>query len=184
MTEFDAAYMRMADQFSRGPQWRKDMAEVVRIVRQQVPSKVLDFGCNTGRLAIQLTHRTAAHVHGIDVNKNAIVEAKAHCTAHLSFHFYEEGKALPFWDGMFDMVTCCYVLSHIGNPTSALDQIYKVLRPGGQLIVVVPNQAFDRLMIPWNFVTRYKPDATIKHYWSMETLCLHLRSLAFHIIDR
>src|SRR6266576_6699367 len=46
---------------------------------------------------------------------------------------------LPFGDRSFDYVTCLEGLEHIENPQQAMREFARVLKPGGQLIVSVPN---------------------------------------------
>ena len=48
-----------------------------------------------------------------------------------------DGEHLPYPDATFDIVCSMGVLHHISNPTPLVDEIYRVLKPGGQLIVML-----------------------------------------------
>lgn len=64
--------------------------------------------------------------------------------------------ALPFRDGAFDTVLCTQVLEHVEDPGAAVAEMVRVLRPGGKLIVTVP-QAWFLHEEPYDFwrFTRY-----------------------------
>ncbi len=48
-------------------------------------------------------------------------------------------NALPYRDGAFDVVVCCWVLQHLEDPEGAVRELVRVLRPGGKLLLAVPN---------------------------------------------
>ncbi|MDQ5979927.1 MAG: hypothetical protein QG602_2902 [Verrucomicrobiota bacterium] len=60
--------------------------------------------------------------------------------ARASFHaeVYYDGRTFPFADGSFDGVLCSQVFEHVFTPGPFLDEIYRVLRPGGCLVLTVP----------------------------------------------
>jgi SAM-dependent methyltransferase len=49
------------------------------------------------------------------------------------------GDTLPFSEGQFDVVVCIDVLEHLSGDQPFLSQLYRVLKPGGRLVVTVPN---------------------------------------------
>lgn len=49
------------------------------------------------------------------------------------------GEAIPYPDDSFDIVYSSNVLEHVGDPAAVLDEALRVLKPGGRLLVVVPN---------------------------------------------
>ena len=50
-----------------------------------------------------------------------------------------DAQLLPFADQCFDLVLCSEVLEHLAKPEYAVDEFARVLRPGGKLVVTVPN---------------------------------------------
>jgi SAM-dependent methyltransferase len=48
---------------------------------------------------------------------------------------FEPTRTLPFLDGSFDVVLCTEVLEHLTEPQRAIDEMYRVLEPGGQLLL-------------------------------------------------
>lgn len=58
----------------------------------------------------------------------------------VALHFdLGEAQALPYADGTFDVVTCQTLLIHVPDPRAVVDEMLRVLRPGGVLLLVEPN---------------------------------------------
>jgi SAM-dependent methyltransferase len=70
---------------------------------------------------------------------------------------YYDGKKLPFDDESFDHVLCTEVLEHVPKPESLLDDIKRVLKPGGSLVLTVPWSArLHHLPNDYTRFTRYR----------------------------
>jgi SAM-dependent methyltransferase len=112
----------------------------------------LDVGCGVGHWG-QLLARVlppGARVHGIDRDESWIREAAARAKARgladrFSYHTATADR-LPFPNAQFDLVTCQTVLIHMPDPSAALDEMIRVTRPGGLLLVVEPNNIAGALM--------------------------------------
>ncbi|WP_041244264.1 class I SAM-dependent methyltransferase [Gloeobacter kilaueensis] len=94
---------------------------------------VLDLGCGTGRLLERLAAReTALRGIGVDLSEAMIQQAQQRnpCPERLQF---VQGKAerLIFADATFDVVFCTFSFQHYPYPEAVLQQIRRVLRPGG-----------------------------------------------------
>ncbi len=100
---------------------------------------VLDIGCWTGQFD-SLIFPFAKSVTGIDPNKKAIAFAKR-MTPKAAF-FVSEAQKLPFKNKSFDTVTIMDVIEHVPVNTEGqvLSEIYRVLRPGGHLVLSTPNR--------------------------------------------
>ena len=46
---------------------------------------------------------------------------------------------IPYWDGQLDLILCSHILEHIPDDRAAMREMYRVLRPGGVLVVMVPT---------------------------------------------
>jgi ubiquinone/menaquinone biosynthesis C-methylase UbiE len=107
------------------------------------PGRVLDWGCGAGQVTALLRAR------GLDVTAydyraelaGPVVRPLEHypdVAAHLS----AEPVALPFADRSFDAVLSCGVLEHVQDPDGSLEELKRVLAPGGTLYVYkLPNRS-------------------------------------------
>jgi ubiquinone/menaquinone biosynthesis C-methylase UbiE len=102
---------------------------------------ILDAGCGDGRLTCELARRGAGEVVGIDISETALLFANRRASglnAGISFH-PGDIEALPVPDERFSVVFCCETLEHVLSPRAALNELRRVLAPGGTLILTTPN---------------------------------------------
>jgi SAM-dependent methyltransferase len=115
-------------------------ALAVDLIGRRRPPHMLDYGCGDGTL-IELVHGTAATIVGADMDR-AQLDGCRRRLAHLAGLTFVHTSALtsPEERGRFDVVTCMEVLEHCADDERrrVLDEIARVLAPGGQLIVSAP----------------------------------------------
>lgn len=102
--------------------------------------RVLDLGCGDGWAAEEAPGDVAWT--GAEIAEAAL--ARAHIRSHppgASWVRVEEDAALPFPDAAFDLVWCSETLEHVADTARFLAQARRVLRPGGELLVTVPNHS-------------------------------------------
>jgi len=102
----------------------------------------LDAGCGTGTLARHLAHQ-GCRVTGVDGSARMIeVAERAAAGIHHApaFRHVHDVVSLPFAAGAFDGVVCSSVLEYVHSPPLVLAELARVLRPGGRLLVSVPNR--------------------------------------------
>jgi len=109
-----------------------------RLVDLAAPIKhelVLDVGTGTGLVAHLVAPRVSPGlVMGIDLSENMLSIARAHKTKNVQF-VGMAAEHLVFRPGMFDLVTMGEALAYFADPTTALAEANRVLRPGGRLAV-------------------------------------------------
>ena len=117
--------------------WRR---RVVRKLQPQLSSnaKILDVGCGTGDLSIELFEKTGAQVTGIDFCRPMLELAQVKAP-HLRF---VEGDALrlPFSDAAFDCVTIAFALRNLASVDQGLAELKRILKPGGVVAVLEFSQ--------------------------------------------
>jgi ubiquinone/menaquinone biosynthesis C-methylase UbiE len=146
-----------AEQF--GPQrdfwWHRDFLDLMATRwRLYEAASLADIGCGQGHWSRLLYPylRAPARLAGIDREPRWVTEAaqnfrRAFPHVALDQFTFVEGDAtkIPLPDNSFDVVTCQTVLMHLERPMDALREMLRVLRPGGLLVWVEPNNL-------WNFL--------------------------------
>jgi SAM-dependent methyltransferase len=103
--------------------------------------RVLDVACGEGYGSALLASR-AAHVTGVDVSDAAVAHARAAYGERANLEFVQAScTALPFPDASFDTVASFETLEHIEAQAAFLDQVARVLKPGGVFVLSCPNKA-------------------------------------------
>ncbi len=96
--------------------------------------RILDIGCGTGKMLDELA--AFGDVVGADFSPEALQFCVTRGVgADLA---RADARRLPFADGAFDVVTAMDIIEHIDDDKAASSEIFRVLRPGGRLLVTVP----------------------------------------------
>jgi SAM-dependent methyltransferase len=101
--------------------------------------RLLDIGCGPGTITVDLARRIApGEVLGLDVAEEVVAQAEAHrCDEGVENVRFATGDvyALDVPDASFDVVHAHQVLQHLTEPVRALQELRRVLKPGGLLAV-------------------------------------------------
>lgn len=96
--------------------------------------KILDIGCGDG-VFLDMARRCGWEPHGVEINSDAAARAGK---AGLNVHAGDLISA-GYPEGTFQVVRMWSVLEHVPNPAEVLKEIHQILKPGGYLILQVPN---------------------------------------------
>lgn len=104
-------------------------------------ARLLDFGCGTGEIARAL-HEQGHAVTGCDISPAMIAAARA-VDVRRGLEFVELDAAavgnVPFADAAFDAVISSSVFEYLADPPAQAAELRRVLRPGGWLLITVPD---------------------------------------------
>lgn len=102
---------------------------------------VVDLASGEGYGAAWIAE-VAGLVTGIDIDPASVQHARARYAGHKNLEFViGDIQALPFADNCADAVTCFEAIEHVENPRAVVEEVVRVLRPGGLLLVSTPNKA-------------------------------------------
>lgn len=98
--------------------------------------RVLDVGCGTGTVARLASQQVgpSGSVTGLDINSGMLAVARSIAPADMSIEWYEgSAEAMPLPDQAYDVVLCQLSLQFMTDKPAALQEMRRVLAPGGRL---------------------------------------------------
>ena len=104
-----------------------------------ISGEILEVGCGIGNFTNELTKY--GKVWAIDINKNYIDQLKKMSGVEVGLGDIEKGEYF-FTKKQFDTIICLNVLEHIQNDNQACENLYKLLKKDGILILLVPTHSF------------------------------------------
>lgn len=138
----DPAVARAYGLVARLPPMRLLRYFVARRAAQMMPEGIAaDLGCGPGLLVVELARRVPGlRVVGVDLSPEMLAQGEEHAREsgveeHASFRLGDVER-LPFPDGSLDLVISTLSLHHWDDPVAVLDEIERVLRPGGSFLIV------------------------------------------------
>lgn len=122
--------------------------------------QLLDVAGGTGDISFRFLKRAGkAHATVLDLTESMLVEGRkraeaAHMADSLDW-LVGDAMALPFADNSFDVYTISFGIRNVTRPQEALNEAYRVLRPGGRLMVLefsqIPNEGMQWLYDRYSF---------------------------------
>ena len=139
--------------------WRDHFATRTICESPDIHGRVLDLGCGTGEIGIWLAReKPDCRVYGVDICPDALVAARRHMldedpSAQERVAFVQSsGEELPFPDSEFDCCFLSHTLEHLERPSAAFRELYRVLKPGAPVLVIVPfGHHYDDPTHVWHF---------------------------------
>jgi len=114
------------------------LIEVISEFFQQNIKNILVVGCGSGREAGMLARAFKADATGIDVGNDFSFDHQGSAPATL---LSMDARELKFADNSFDMVFSFHALEHIPEPQRAINEMGRVLQPGGIYLIAAPNKS-------------------------------------------
>ncbi len=134
-------FMNRIMTFGIDVKWRKKVVEMVKETR---PEKILDIATGTGDFAIMLAEIKPEKIVGLDISKGMLEVGKQKVKQKGLENLIEmvlgDSENLPFEDNSFDAVTVGFGVRNFENLDKGLQEIYRVLKPGGIFVVLETSQ--------------------------------------------
>ena len=113
--------------------WRRQFIKKLNINEN---SKILDVACGTGDVCFEINKQYDVQITGLDISKQMILianeKAKRKNTTNIKF-IQGDGENLPIQSNSVDYLTISYGFRNISNYDLALNEFFRVLKPGGKL---------------------------------------------------
>jgi ubiquinone/menaquinone biosynthesis C-methylase UbiE len=134
-TRFDSMADRYEDSLA-GKHAAKLYQAVVNAVEELNPSSLLDLGCGKGNLLTLLKSRER-RLAGADLSLEMIKLARARLGDGVDLKL-ADSETLPWGSGSFDTITCTDSFHHYPCPEKVLQEVHRILGPGGHLVIADP----------------------------------------------
>jgi ubiquinone/menaquinone biosynthesis C-methylase UbiE len=147
--------------------------------------RILDVGCATGRLLERLAASGARRLAGSDLAPHMVDVARARLADRgldADFRPADAETELPWSDSSFDVVTMTGVLHHFLGPRAALEEIARVLRPGGRL-VVADACFFPPLRTIMNVALLVHPREGDYHFYTVDQAADLLAASGWNVVE-
>lgn len=115
-------------------------ANALSLAQPTADQDVLEVGCGVGDFAISLAPQ-AHSMTAVDFSREAIAQAtrKGQVQRSKARFLVGSAEALPLPDASCDLIYSCECLEHVPDPRQALREMFRVLRPGGRLVLTTEN---------------------------------------------
>lgn len=101
---------------------------------------VLDAGCGSGYGADKLIRCGAKKVYAVDNNSESIKYCRSHYRQKNLEFLQGDVAKLDFPNNFFDLIVAFEIIEHLKGPQKVIAEFYRILKPGGRLILSTPNK--------------------------------------------
>jgi ubiquinone/menaquinone biosynthesis C-methylase UbiE len=117
-----------------------DFKELARRAAEQIPAhaSVLEVAPGPGYFAIELAKLGDYQITGLDISETFVEIARRNASQAGVQVDFRRGNAsrMPFDNDSFDFLLCRAAFKNFSEPQAALDEMYRVLKPGGQAMII------------------------------------------------
>jgi len=158
--------------------WRFGQERRLRLIDRYAPLQdktILDVGCGLGTY-VERFREFSDRAYGIDIEVERVVEGGKSVPNLLA----AAAEALPFADTSFDILVLHEVLEYVRYDRQATEEAYRLLKPGGRIVIFAPNRLypFETHGIWWRGEYRFGNFPLVNYlpHSLRERLCPHVRT--------
>jgi len=118
-----------------GGYWRRDYKYQLAEIERILPGRLIDIGCGPGAF-LQLVQESfpGIQLNGLDLSEEMIRQAGKRL-ADTAVALVGDAEQMPLADSQYQAVTCNMSIHHYPHPQKALNEMYRILEPGGHLLL-------------------------------------------------
>ena len=145
--------------------YRARVKTMVAYCDPQPGDRILDCGCGRGFMLQVINAIADCDLYGCESEQyDPVLDmAQTALAGNAEIRRADVVKGLPYADEQFDKVILSEVLEHLSDPVRALQELYRVLKPGGTLAMTVPNSRYPFAWDPVNWVLERVWGQPIRH---------------------
>ena len=157
------------------------------VLRHLIPREsgvvMLDYGCGDGEIIKELRAINAgARYIGVDISKTALAKAQASLPDAV-FYQVGDGERVPIPAASVDFIFCSEVIEHLFDVQGFINEMHRVLVPGGQLVLTTPYHGWlkNLAVITFNFDRHFDPTRGHVRFFSRASLTRCLQAGGFRV---
>lgn len=121
--------------FSKNGYWRSDYRATLSVLRERNPASLIDIGCGPGAfLSCAAEALPGAKLYGLDLSESMVRSASGRLGTQAEIR-QGDAEAMPLEAEQFDALTCNMSIHHYPNAQSAVNEMHRVLKPGGMVCI-------------------------------------------------
>jgi len=174
---YDKKYFQSIDKTNRFSSYQNEIKTLIKYLELSRFSKILDIGCGTASPTYLIKKSTNSEVTGTDFEDFRLKTLKTKIPFVKSY-----SEELPFVENSFDAVVSIHSFAHFTNPLKSLNEIYRILKPGGCFGLITPNNDYNRCFKLFNKmeVIKYTKDPTVMNPQDQRSLSNLLKESDFN----
>ncbi len=158
----------------------KSIASYLKSIGRTQVESLLDLGCGDGN-HLEYLQKYTLRLYGSDYNPVRLARARArHSCATL---FLADVLDYPAKDAFFDIVFFNHVIEHIPQDELALKVIYRILKPGGLLILGTPNEGVWWWQLAYKLQPQTLQSTDHVHFYTVDSLSARMCKAGFQISE-
>ena len=126
----------------------QETVPALRWLKPRRGERILDIGCGEGTYDYRVALR-GARVYGFDLNRDQLRRAAASHKMPSTGFFCADASAFPLRSGQFDTVMSLCVFEHLPDDRQTLREMWRVLRPGGRILLTLDSLSLDGIGEAW-----------------------------------
>ncbi len=172
--------VHLPDREAEWPALRRNAQNALRRLERHrfPPGRLLDLGCGWGHF-LAVARERGWEPYGLEPLAGHALYARAHTGATVVTDILREDT---FPGDFFDAATAFQVFEHLPDPAGDLERLHRMLKPGGLILIEVPNIATWSVRLLRQYHRHFVPDHLT--FFSPRTLTALLQGKGFRVLER